>query len=401
MASWLKWPLFTIGSCVLIALFAFVASDRVEGPRTTDALLDDAGNTRWDHPLVQRVWRLQDEILASRIVYSEQEAFDVSYAELPGTPGVTVITRQVPEALSQVRDTAWAAQARAERDSMRVAFHDSLDAELRETRSRARVALVEVPAPDDGVYWWYQETHPARYFAGRDSAGGYCLGTFSGLPSLLLYGEPLGPCRVWLRYGAPSAPVLRWLAHSGHVLEFDSVLSPILGSEFVGPQYFSWYDRPGTSRRALFGIRQFDEEADYIGLGAQGCLAGREELCLDAVMDPDEWRFRRARVRGSALQTRSRYSALETIGALFGEVERELGPEGFAQFWTASTEPQRDLEAALGEDLNRWLMHWLREQFGPEPRGPVVPPATLLLALLTVAALTGAALLMAARRQIR
>lgn len=405
MAPGMKWLAAAAASCALVALLVLRGAHERVGAISADSPVIDASGTRvWEHPLVRRVWSLSDELNAARIVYHERAAFDSGYAALPDAPGLVVAVDDAPPPVRTARDSARVAARAAYYDSIRAAFDDSLAAQLAGARSRARVALVQARTePDSSApYYFYMVSDPARFFAGADERGGYCFATFPHAAVSIEQGQPLGPCRLWVRYGAPSRQVLAWLAASGHLLEFDSVRvgDGWWDDYYVGARGFMSEESANTPRRVLFGIRQYDERTDNVALAAQGCLAGREELCLEAAFDPDNWRYRRSEAESRALQYRARYAALETIGGFFGDIERSLGPERFERFWTGATEPEAELAAALGEPLDEWTHAWLVAQFGAEPTGPRLEPGTLLLSLLAVAALIGAALVTARRRAI-
>lgn len=400
MAPGMKWLLSAVLLCAAVAAFAQRSAPRV-GADIDDRITDPAGNRNWNHPLVRRVWQLNDELAASRIVLDEAAAFDSGYARLPDTAAIAVRILPLSTTLPRADlDSTWLAERAATRDSLVGAFQRALQASLATGPSRSRIAIAEVAQQRDSTIpiWLYRDYDAVRFFAGADALGEYCFATTTHVGNLT--DSPLGACRLWATYGAPSPAVLDWLARSGHLLEYDSVIARDERDYTHGPHGFVSGAAANTPRRMLFGMRFFDESQDYIGRTAEACLAGREELCLAAALDPDAWRFQPSSARSNALQSRARYSALETIGGFFGDVERELGRERFAQFWTQSREPRADLEAALGADLDQWTRRWLLRHFGPEPFGPRVSAGNALLALLTVGVLLLVSIAVAGRRRI-
>ena len=401
MAPGMRWPLATGLSCAVVALLAVRSADRSAAIRMSEPIDDESGNRRWTHPIVQRVWALNDELDATRIARDEQAAFDSGYAAVPMEPSIVLQRRPPMPIPASAGDTAWLRERQASRDSVARAFEDSLRVAQAATPSRARVALREVLLPMNAElpYWSFVDAEVPRFFAGRDEHGAYCFGTFPHVASVS--DQPLGPCRMWARYGAPSPAVLAWLEHSGHLLEYEAPRAEEGDRFFFGPYGF----RPGEEleaapRRRLFGIRTYQERRDYIQLNAQACLAGREDGCLEAALDPDSWRFGRTSLPSRALQNRARFTTLGTIGGFFGDIERELGPAEFERFWTSAVEPEAELRAALGSDLDAWTHRWLVAHFGREPLGPRVPAASLLMSLLAIAALVGASIAVATRRRI-
>ena len=400
MASGMKWLLSALLLCAAVAALAQRSAPRI-GATFDDPVEDAAGSRNWEHPLVRRVWELSDELAATRIVLDEAAAFDSGYALLPETAAVAV--RILPLAVAPAsgsRDSAWLAERSATRDSLVRSFEEEMRASMAAGASRSRVAIAEIRLPRDSAVpmWFYREYDAVRFFAGSDARGDFCFATTPHVATMTH--SPLGACRLWAKYGAPSDSVLAWLAHSGHLLEYDSVVPLDERGYMFGPQGFVGRDAANTPRRSLFGMRLYDESDDYIGRSAESCLAGREEMCVAAAFDPDAWRFQRSSVRSSAMQSRARYSALETIGGFFGDVERELGSAEFARFWTQSGAPREDLEAALGADLDEWTRAWLLRHFAAEPLGPRIEPFDALLALLATAALLLASVYVASRRRI-
>ena len=401
MASGMKWLVTTVALCALVGALA-LRFDAGRGLAVTvnEPVLDENGNTVWDHPLALRRFALSDELTATRIAYHEQAAWDSGYAELPDTAALRVAMDREPVRWPGMRtDTASLARRGAFLDSVRAAFDDEVAARLAEP-VRARIALVQtsIDADSGTPYYMYVDASPMRFFAGSDERGGFCFATFPNPAVAIEQGQPLGPCRLWARYGAPSPQVLAWLARSGHLLEFDSVRTPVSGYRSRHPGLLSGQE--DTPRRVLFGMRAYDEPTDHVRFPVQACIGGRTDGCLEAVLDADNFRFRRARIESLALEYRGRYAALEVIGGFFGDIEREIGRDRFARFWTSAAEPEAELAAALGAPLDEWVRDWLARRFGREPLGPRVEWFSLLLSLAAIGALLLLALLTARRRTV-
>ena len=388
MAPRMKWLLVTLGSCVAIALLVLVAFDPMDRGAAPDSVLNEAGQREWRHPLVQSMRRIEDELRETNEILVQQQTLEHALAALPESPGV--VQRELPphprfDLDSAARADPYYVQSRIRSDSMRLAMRRAIEAQVAEEGgTRARIAVVQVPllARED-VDVPFAGFDAVRYFAGQDSLGGYCIVTYS---SVLQMAMPnlLGPCRLWLRYGAPSPAVLDWIAKSGHLLLYERP---------------DWPSMSSPSRRMLFGIRGGGPERPYAALTAEACLAGREEVCTAAAFDAAMWSFRPTPDGKHALHVEWAYDNPDPTGALFGDLERALGRDRFGDFWRNAGQPRAELEAALGVGLDRWIMEWLRDRIGREPLGPRVPAGTLLTSLLTVAALVAAGFLVAMRRQ--
>lgn len=270
-------------------------------------------------------------------------------------------------------------------------------------RPKARLGVFTLP----GSYGQYDTTagSPVEYhiYTGVDADGPYCVVAGSSgppsstRPSILLfvdtadivqvrrsqYSTILGPCRWWLRYGAPGERVGPWLEHRAYLF-FDAPAE--------------WLDESGRPpfRRLVFGARPTEKPLMSSLAFNDGCLAGRPDACMTLVNGV---------VRDSA-----RIAAYERLnltgpigwadGALFAHVEREFGEERFARFWTSEQPPEQAFEAAFGLPMGEWVAGWARRHYGIEPRGPELNAAGVLLSLMLVAVCAAVSLWNARRRTV-
>lgn len=379
MASRMRWGLGLIGLCVLTAL-AVRATTRDPIVRVVEQ---------------QRVWQLQSEIRSYNSALMDWAALDSVEALLPASAGVTVRLRaDLPNSLSGPRDAA----PQVSDSAIRV-VRDALDAQLgRIGGSRVRLAVVALPSLLGRSERVEQaRSEPIRYFAGSDTRGAWCAvvaGVYGPhqeretVDLLVGNGDPLGPCRLWARYGPPGAGIAGWLPDAGYLMSRAEAPPP----------------DPPASRRSLFGIRRYDEGVRSVGMAAQACLGGRAQACHEAILDRDQWLASpsHGEHRGPALHARSRFgwAGNDAMEGLFGDLERELGADAFARFWRADTPAEATLEDALQADLGAWLLEWARARFGTEPRGPLMHWSTWLLSLIAMVALVGAAVAVAQRRRV-
>ena len=379
MASRMRWGLGLVGLCVLTAL-AVRTSTRDPIVRVVEQ---------------QRVWQLQSEIRSYNSALMDWAALDSVEALLPPSADVTVRLRaDLPDSLPGPRN----AGAQLSDSAIRI-VSDALDAQLaRIGGSRVRLAVVALPSLLGRSGRVEQaRSEPIRYFAGSDDRGAWCAvvaGVYGPhqeretVDLLVGNGDPLGPCRLWARYGAPGAGIRAWLPHAGYLMSRAGATPP----------------DPPASRRSLFGIRRYDDEVRGAGMAAQACLGGRADACPEAVLDRDQWlaSLPRGEHRGPALHARSRFgwAGNDVMERLFADLERELGTEDFARVWRADAPVEPVLEDALDADLGTWLLEWARARFGTEPRGPLMHWSTWLLSVLALLPLVGAALAIAQRRRV-
>jgi len=280
-----------------------------------------------------------------------------------------------------------------------------LGRELAEAPARpmARLGVFTVP----GSWGQYDTTamSPRIYqiFTGVDDHGPYCVA--AGSRSILLdadtlgdvrgrrsaYRTILGPCRWWLRYGAPGDRIGSWLERGAYHF-FDA--------------HAEWLDESGQLQdlRGVFGSRPsvngfsfWSVRFDFFFWSARsGCLAGRPDACMTLV---------NAVVRDSArLGAYERWLSSGPLGwadgALFAHVEREFGTERFARFWTSEQPPEQAFEAAFGLPMGEWVAGWARRHYGIEPRGPELNAAGVLLSLMLIAGCAAVSLWNARRRTL-
>lgn len=379
MAARMRWTLGLLGACAVAVLLARLA--------IANPLIRYGGDSD--------LWRLRQEIAANNRALVQWAALDSVRSLLPDSPGVRLLLRsELPPSLAAAPGLTPQLS-----DSTIAAVEAAVHAQLADMGGSAvRLALVALPALRGG----HADVEPSRepplqYFTGRDERGTYCavvVGVYglmheSDIVRLLLAGgNPLGPCRFWARYGEPGAGVAPWLQRAGHTMLRSSPLPP----------------DPPRSRRGLFGLRRFDSEVGNLGPLAQSCLAGRAAACRDAVLDPEQWgfSFTESSAAGPALVANGgfRWRGRAEVSGLLTELERELGAGGFARFWRSEVPAEDALGRELRADFGEWLVGWARARLGVEPRGPIVGWRTLVLSLLALGGLVGAAIAVAQRRQI-
>lgn len=333
----------------------------------------------------------------------------------PLAPQMDSVRRAVEESERLYREAVWADtligslgpgqlstgffDAVGARDS--AAIMARLDRELAEvpTSPLARLGVFTLP----GSWGQYDTTDrvPRTYhiFAGVDANGPYCVAAGSSRSqtdtwqSILLdvdsledihgrrsaYSTILGPCRWWLRYGAPGNSIGSWLERGAYHF-FDAPAE--------------WLDESGRSRsrRGVFGSRPWEN----VSVWNDACLAGRQDACtilVNAVV--------RDSTRPGAYERRHSYGPLGWAdGALFAHVEREFGGDRFASFWTSQQPPEQAFEAAFGVPMGEWVTGWARRHYGVEPRGPKLNVSGVLLSLMLVAMCAAASLWNVRRRSV-
>ncbi len=385
MAIWLRWAAVVVAACAGVTLLVFGPLDPGAPDTGPAPLLDEDGSVNHAHPLSVRMNDLNEEISRERLRHFEAQAEPQVLAALPPRPaavlrmGANEFPSDAPEGMDSARFARamrQIADARADLQSLVDGWNDS---------TKVRVAVVRTTA--DETHYWHEDY--ARYFAGADSAGAYCAVGYSDLNELLWERQVLGPCRYWVRYGAPSPAVMSWFSGAGHLLNFDRILT----------------ERDTDARRKLFGIRAGTAYSEpSLGPLMEGCLAGRDDVCVDAARDMRQFGLLIAgHVEDSrTIHTRPRWigPGYLVAGGLVSDIEREVGPERFARIWTSSTDPEADLSAALGVDFDEWLMDWAGFYFGVEPIGPRPDTETSVRSLLFILAVLGTGLWIASRRQV-
>ena len=363
MAPRMKW---TLAVLVLTASLAFAFS---KGGLTTARVEEYRAQSR--------VWRVSNELGATRRAIVQWEALDSVRSVIPDS-GV-----------------AFAWSTAADSGGAFAEVRDSIVAEL-DAMGGIRTRLAVLLRRSENTRGSGVTALPVQYFAERDSLGDWCAIVIDPAAARALTlrdaffqgGSALGPCRFWARYGAPGPAI------AGALPEFGV----FLGAARPAPVD----DQP--FRRRLFGVRQWDApSAPHVV--AQACAAGRMDAC-ERTLDPSTWMrsafgFVQRGVDDPAIGVRARWDRqLGPPASFVAELERALGPESFAEFWRAGGEPGSALENATGVPAPQWMHGWIVARFGAEPRGPRVPPGTLLLTLLPVAALAAASLVVAARRRV-
>jgi hypothetical protein len=337
-------------------------------------------------PTYSRESDLRSELWDAQARLSEATHIDSLLPLLPAQPGVRVMLAPFVDAAVAASIHASAAQQLAE---------------LGTPRARAGIFVVPLTL---GLHPGLRDRPATRYtyYAGTDDGGAYCfvvaaarasvdsmLGRFAGLRAWRdSVAEPLGPCFYWARYGVPGARMQQWLRESGY--RFAELRQVRRNASDAQPV-----------RRRIFGRRDWSGRS----LLAEACLSGDEQACVRALMVQQSiLRYVQLPPDAPAVYERPMYRDVpfgEADRALLAELERAFGPERFAEFWR-SNEP---LDAAFSDafvvSLGDWVHEWALQYYpaAPPVRAAVNLP-TLLLSLLAIAALCGAAVSTAPRRQV-
>jgi hypothetical protein len=203
----------------------------------------------------------------------------------------------------------------------------------------------------------------------------------------------LGPCLFWARHGAPGPSIASWLLKGGYRFADAPADYSVDSTQEL------------RVRRLIFGIRRiwfFDP------LGGERCLAGRAGTCAAAVLDTVPLRWRRDRSAfpdAPPTFARESYDGVMVFGvvdpAMLAHLEQRFGAEAFSRFWRSSDTVEPAFQAAFGMSLDEWVREWAQAHYGAEPVGPRVELATMLLSLLTIGVLLGAAVGIVQRREVR
>jgi hypothetical protein len=371
VATRLRWLLGSFAAAVLIALLV----RSVDLQRWTSSTAAD----------VRRERSLAAELRQANARLREAVQLDSLMPLLPDEPGL------------RVRFASFVARGVA--DSIR----DAATRQLAEIGSlQARTGLFVVPATlGTHTAWADVATSQFTYYAGVDDAGAYCFAvaaarsTDSTLQRLVqadgkgIAGAPLGPCFYWARYGAPGTRMQQWLRDSGY--RFGEVREVPADRDGVRP-----------ARRRIFGLRDWSGRS----LFGDACLAGDTRACVTALTRAGD-HVAYGALPADALPVYERavyrsYAFGPAERALLADLERSFGPDRFAGFWS-NTEPfDAAFAAAFGRPLGAWVHEWAT-QHHPATRPMRAAPDlwTVVLSVLVMAALCGAALVTAHRRQVR
>jgi len=386
MASGLRWAAGIAGGCILAAAWILSSQPDVLAGGWSDS--------------ERRVRELAFRISAENDVLQQWLRLDSLSALLPDRAGLaTALPADVPDTVA-----------------MRV------DRRLREATGRAGNAVRLGVFLVDATWGGHPEA-PAgaggsalQYYGGAGERGSFCMVValrpksgpgrpapdLAGLTDLAADSLPghveaqqaLGPCYWWARYGAPGRGIGEWLAARDYAPALLPTASPVP-------------DSVRGTQRGLYGTSRLRDYA--LELDAERCLAGRPGACGEAMVEPEpsvNWRGWRdpVRERGPTLATRPAYRVPGDFAgyeaAFLADVERAWGPERFARFWASDAEPAQAFEAVFGAEMDRWTRGWAQARLGPEVATPWAGWGTLLLSLIAIAALAGAAVAVAMRRQI-
>jgi hypothetical protein len=198
-------------------------------------------------------------------------------------------------------------------------------------------------------------------------------------PSLFARSGMFGECAFWSRYGPPGRDIQRWLDQGGsHFAVSD-------------PAHGVWDYTARISSLPGPGELRF-----RLPLAGQACLAGRQDVCGAAVLNPQRilgWPDSMAGLNDWVV----RIAPAER--ALLSRLERDFGPDRFARFWT-STEPiEVSFHSAFGVRIGAWVYSVLKPAEGFQ-HGARIGGTSILLSLLFLGICFGAALATAQRRRV-
>ena len=299
----------------------------------------------------------------------------------------------------------------------RAAGLEAAEVQAWEAAQRATLAALEPRHPDMvvGITWQPADhaTIPGvpiggRFreitFVGERSGTPYCVEavpyTERGARVMLRYMGNLGACRLYAKYGAPGERIQAWLDASA--LGFARVAVPTYAADFARTALPA---RPRGVVR-LFGLSR-PPLADQ-DLATRACLAGRAAACERAVTDPEvisppfgdeAWLVANTPASGFGASLSAPPFGYLDDGLLY-ELEARYGPEVFARFWTSTESVPEAFEAAFGEPLGTWVLHWIEGHVGLYRAGPVLPWGTLGWSLLALATMAGVVTGAAARRRV-
>jgi hypothetical protein len=250
-------------------------------------------------------------------------------------------------------------------------------------------ALPDVLGPRFGV-------RPQVYVGVRNGAP-YCFTVhperFPVENATLRSARTLGQCSWYAKYGSPGPAVGAWLEARG--LYFARVgrvadLIPSLGPRSLEPRLPFGLDRPSAE-----------------SLPVAACLAGRENACEQAVIEPagmasaffGDYPLLVARSPVTHVTSGASTPFARMSSYMFSELEARYGPEAFARFWTSGEAVPVAFQEAFGSELGGWVQDWFENEVGVFRAGPAPRARTLAWALLLVTALSAIAVTTQARRR--
>jgi hypothetical protein len=199
--------------------------------------------------------------------------------------------------------------------------------------------------------------------------------------------DRLETCLMHAKYGVPGAAVSAWLESGGFAFARDVRLSEL--------------DDLGLGRAEMlpFGIFR-PVEGD---LATTGCVAGKLPACTAAFMAGGVSPSFRPLIQQSpiAYVHEGAYGAFaRKSDTLLAELEAEYGSDSFANFWRSDSEIESAFREAFGVVPGAWLRDWVQTEIGSYRSGPRPSGWAVLIAMLALTALSGAACFVGMRRRV-
>jgi hypothetical protein len=205
----------------------------------------------------------------------------------------------------------------------------------------------------------------------------------------------LGACRPYLRFGQAGDRIQEWMERGGarHALERQPEprfpVTPRLRAPFSS-SFVGITSRPIEADQCLAG------DADACGwLIARPGVANRidrDDLAIVAASPVTSIGVGRPRARGWTFGALGAY--------LLSDLEADMGPDAFADFWTSDEGFADAFEHAFDTDAGSWLLGWLSRSVGTYPPGPGLPRSATSGSVLTILLLLGLAWSVQRRRRV-
>jgi hypothetical protein len=373
MPSWLRWTLALTAACAALGTWLLITDIwlRLQG---------DPGAEQY----TREMDRMQREYRQASITLTRLARLDTVRRLLPDSSRLVVSTGRDAPPEFEKWIAAGAAAEYAPAPSPRVPVIIAYGAG--ERFSNERVLNIGIRGGVD-------------FLAGMDNGVSFCA-VAGGVPSWSgnerwwtryltgLATRPLGPCRLWARYGAPGEAVRVWLAAGA--MYFASDADPAL-------------PLPDSLRgRRIFGAHHERQ----LELGLEPCLAGNARRCREALLGSGApGPAGPARLAGALVTSGGNdwfWSDWPPRAAtrLLATLEAEFGAGRFARFWTASGDVETAFRDAFGTPLEVWAMRSLQAVYGRAPTGPRLAAGTLLLSFITLGLLAGVAVAVSRRRTV-
>lgn len=186
--------------------------------------------------------------------------------------------------------------------------------------------------------------------------------------------EYLGPCALYLAFGAPGPRIEEWFLSHGYLFAYDSRWT---GPESIRP--------PGSLSRA----RSLQEAA---------CTHGRRSACLTVmldsltIMDATQRRSNLGQLGVTAQSGLGGARISRATGSLLADLLRLKGKARFRAFWTSNLDVESAFAEAMGESLGDWTAKWATRHLEAPDESPRVRLASAVWAILigAIAAAAGA-----------